>query len=77
MKDRTSLTGTPELGLKNAITYHDSVDEYGHRVFEALQRVSDGKWVQQIVQITCSTCEGHKYFIYWGKGSFSFIFLCQ
>ena len=52
MKDRTSLTGTPELGLKNAITYHDSVDEYGHRVYEALQRVSEGKWVQQIVQIT-------------------------
>lgn len=40
MKDRLSLTGTPELGLKNAITYHDSVDEYGHRVQEALQAVS-------------------------------------
>ena len=64
MKDRTGLTGTPELGLKNAITYHDSVDEYGHRVFEALQRVSEGKWVQQIVQITCSRCEGHKHIIY-------------
>nr|XP_022314692.1 tetratricopeptide repeat protein 17-like isoform X1 [Crassostrea virginica] len=44
MKDRTSLTGTPELGLKNAITYHDSVDEYGHRVYEALQR-NTTSWV--------------------------------
>lgn len=40
MKDRLSLSGTPELGLKNAITYHDSVDEYGHRVFEALKKVN-------------------------------------
>lgn len=44
MKDRLSLTGTPELGLKNAITYHDSVDEYGHRVQEALQ-ANTTSWV--------------------------------
>lgn len=70
MKDRTSLTGTPELGLKNAITYHDSVDEYGHRVYEALQRVSEAKWVQQIVQ-------GVKVInISFIEASFSLIFLC-
>ena len=63
MKDRTSLTGTPELGLKNAITYHDSVDEYGHRVYEALQRVSEGK----VGSTDCSN-----YLL-----SFSMIFLCQ
>ncbi|XP_048779550.1 tetratricopeptide repeat protein 17-like isoform X2 [Ostrea edulis] len=44
MKDRLSLSGTPELGLKNAITYHDSVDEYGHRVFEALKK-NTTSWV--------------------------------
>ncbi|CAG2224007.1 Tetratricopeptide repeat protein 17 [Mytilus edulis] len=38
MKDRETLQGTPELGLKNAITYQDSVDEYGHRIYEALQK---------------------------------------
>lgn len=38
MKDRETLSGTPELGLKNAITYQDSVDEYGHRIYEALQK---------------------------------------
>ena len=39
MKDRETLSGTPELGLKNAITYQDSVDEYGHRIYESLQKV--------------------------------------
>jgi hypothetical protein len=39
MKERRNLTGTPELGLKNAITHRDNVDEYGHLVYEALQKV--------------------------------------
>ena len=39
MKDREKLTGTPELGLKNAITYQDNVDEYGHRIYEAFKQV--------------------------------------
>ena len=39
MKDREKLTGTPELGLKNAITYQDTVDEYGHRIYEAFKQV--------------------------------------
>ena len=40
MKDREKLTGTPELGLKNAITYQDNVDEYGHRIYEAFKQVT-------------------------------------
>ncbi|XP_062591170.1 tetratricopeptide repeat protein 17-like [Saccostrea cucullata] len=44
MKDRLSLSGTPELGLKNAITYQDSVEEYGHRVYEALKK-NTTSWV--------------------------------
>ena len=39
MKDRKKMSGTPELGLMNAITYQDNVDEYGHRIFEAFQQV--------------------------------------
>ena len=39
MKAREMLSGTPELGLKNAITYHDDVDQYGNRVFQALKKV--------------------------------------
>lgn len=39
MKDRSNLTGQPELGLKNAITHRDNVDDYGHLIFEALQKV--------------------------------------
>ena len=39
MKDRATLAGTPEMGLKNAITYQDNVDEYGHRVYEAMRKV--------------------------------------
>jgi len=39
MKDRHKLPGTAELGLKNAITYQDNVEEYGHRVYEAFQQV--------------------------------------
>ncbi|XP_052798048.1 tetratricopeptide repeat protein 17-like isoform X3 [Mya arenaria] len=37
MKERRNLPGTAELGLKNAITYQDNVDEYGHRIFEAFK----------------------------------------
>ncbi len=40
MKDRQNLTGTPELGLKNAITHRDNVDDYGHLIYEALKKVS-------------------------------------
>lgn len=40
MKDRQKLPGTPELGLKNAITDSDDVDKYGHRIYEALKVVS-------------------------------------
>ena len=39
LKDRRNLSGTPELGLKNAITHRENVDEYGHLVFEALNKV--------------------------------------
>ena len=39
MKLRQNLSGTPELGLKNAINRND-VDDYGHLVYEALQKVS-------------------------------------
>ncbi|KAH3890152.1 hypothetical protein DPMN_014224 [Dreissena polymorpha] len=44
MKDRKKLSGTPELGLKNAITYQDNVDEYGHRIYEAFQQ-NQTSWV--------------------------------
>lgn len=40
MKDRENLTGTPELGLKNAITHRDNVDDYGHLIYEAMKKVS-------------------------------------
>ena len=40
MKARTNLTGTPELGLKNAITHRENVDDFGHLVFEALMKVN-------------------------------------
>ena len=40
MKDRENLTGSPELGLKNAITHRDNVDDYGHLIYEALKKVS-------------------------------------
>lgn len=39
LKDRSNLSGTPELGLKNAITHRENVDEYGHLVYEALNKV--------------------------------------
>ena len=39
MKDRENLTGSPELGLKNAITHRDNVDDYGHLIYEALKKV--------------------------------------
>ncbi|KAK3742147.1 hypothetical protein RRG08_008548, partial [Elysia crispata] len=38
LKARTNLTGAPELGLKNAITHRESVDDYGHLVFDALMK---------------------------------------
>ncbi|XP_012940375.1 tetratricopeptide repeat protein 17 [Aplysia californica] len=38
MKARHNLSGTPELGLKNAITHRENVDDYGHLVFEALNK---------------------------------------
>lgn len=38
LKARTNLTGSPELGLKNAITHRESVDDYGHMVFEAMMK---------------------------------------
>ena len=39
LKDRRNLSGTPELGLKNAITHRENVDDYGHLVYEALNKV--------------------------------------
>lgn len=50
MKDRKKLPGTPELGLKNAITYKDNVDEYGHRIYEAF------KHVRPLFHIRYKTC---------------------
>ncbi|OWF35392.1 tetratricopeptide repeat protein 17-like isoform X2 [Mizuhopecten yessoensis] len=44
MKVRDLLSGTPELGLKNAITYQDDVDQYGSRVYHALLK-NDTSWV--------------------------------
>ncbi|XP_033752791.1 tetratricopeptide repeat protein 17-like [Pecten maximus] len=44
MKVRDMLSGTPELGLKNAITYQDDVDQYGSRVYHALLK-NDTSWV--------------------------------
>ncbi|XP_059157800.1 tetratricopeptide repeat protein 17-like isoform X2 [Physella acuta] len=38
MKSRHNLSGTPELGLKNAITHKENVDDYGHLVYEALNK---------------------------------------
>uniref|UniRef100_A0A2C9KLB1 Tetratricopeptide repeat protein 17 n=1 Tax=Biomphalaria glabrata TaxID=6526 RepID=A0A2C9KLB1_BIOGL len=38
MKARHNLSGTPELGLKNAITHKENVDDYGHLVYEALTK---------------------------------------
>ena len=39
VRERSNLTGTPELGLKNAITHRENVDDYGHLVYEALKKV--------------------------------------
>ena len=48
IKERQNLTGSPELGLKNAITHRDNVDDYGHLIYEALKKVSgpgrEGVW---------------------------------
>ncbi|KAK7486422.1 hypothetical protein BaRGS_00022346, partial [Batillaria attramentaria] len=44
LKDRRNLSGTPELGLKNAITHRENVDEYGHLVYEALNK-NKTSWV--------------------------------
>uniref|UniRef100_A0A0B7BGE5 Tetratricopeptide repeat protein 17 n=1 Tax=Arion vulgaris TaxID=1028688 RepID=A0A0B7BGE5_9EUPU len=38
MKARSNLSGSPELGLKNAITHRENVDDYGHLVYEALNK---------------------------------------
>ena len=40
MKERANLSGSQELGLKNAIAHRDNVDDYGHLVYEALLKVS-------------------------------------
>ena len=39
MKNRQNLSGSAELGLKNAITHRSNVDDYGHLVYEAMQKV--------------------------------------
>ncbi|XP_041366225.1 tetratricopeptide repeat protein 17-like isoform X2 [Gigantopelta aegis] len=44
LKDRSNLSGTPELGLKNAITHRENVDDYGYLVYEALQK-NKTSWV--------------------------------
>ncbi|KAL8577739.1 hypothetical protein ACOMHN_065556 [Nucella lapillus] len=44
LKDRRNLSGTPELGLKNAITHRENVDDYGHLVQEALNK-NKTSWV--------------------------------
>ncbi|BFZ05335.1 hypothetical protein BsWGS_08373 [Bradybaena similaris] len=44
MKARSNLSGTPELGLKNAITHRENVDDYGHLVYEALSKNSTS-WI--------------------------------
>ena len=44
MKDRVNLSGSPELGLRNAITHRENVDDYGHLVYEALKKNSTS-WV--------------------------------
>ncbi|XP_076450500.1 tetratricopeptide repeat protein 17-like isoform X3 [Babylonia areolata] len=44
LKDRRNLSGTPELGLKNAITHRENVDDYGHLVQEALSK-NKTSWV--------------------------------
>jgi tetratricopeptide (TPR) repeat protein len=38
MKGRSNLSGSPELGLKNAITHRDRVADYGHLVTQALAK---------------------------------------
>lgn len=40
MQSRASLQGSPEMGLKSAITNRESEDEYGHLVHEAMKQVS-------------------------------------
>lgn len=40
MKDRKNLSGTAELGLKNAIPHRDNVDDYGNLIYEAMKKVS-------------------------------------
>ena len=40
MQDRANLSGSPELGLKNAIAHRDNVDDYGNLVYDALIQVS-------------------------------------
>ncbi|ELU07397.1 hypothetical protein CAPTEDRAFT_113465 [Capitella teleta] len=44
LKARSNLSGSPELGLKNAITHRDSVEDYGHLVHEAMHK-NKTSWV--------------------------------
>ncbi|KAK2174533.1 hypothetical protein NP493_797g01042 [Ridgeia piscesae] len=44
VQDRWNLSGTPEKGLKNAITQQTSVDDYGHLVHDALYQ-NKTSWV--------------------------------
>ena len=41
LQNRANLSGSPELGLKNAIAHRDNVDDYGNLVLEALVQVSN------------------------------------
>ncbi|XP_052244234.1 alpha-(1,3)-fucosyltransferase fut-6-like [Dreissena polymorpha] len=56
MKDRKKLSGTPELGLKNAITYQDNVDEYGHQVKHTILYWNKPFWMKD-VRDACLNCE--------------------
>ncbi|CAE1321266.1 Tetratricopeptide repeat protein 17 [Acanthosepion pharaonis] len=44
MKDRKNLSGTAELGLKNAIPHRDNVDDYGNLIYEAMKK-NKTSWV--------------------------------
>ncbi len=39
IKERHNLSGSAELGLKNAITHRDNVQDYGHLIYQALRKV--------------------------------------
>ncbi|XP_029638626.1 tetratricopeptide repeat protein 17 isoform X1 [Octopus sinensis] len=44
MKARKNLSGTAELGLKNAIPHRDNVDDYGNLIYEAMKK-NKTSWV--------------------------------